>query len=271
MKISRYFILPLAMAAAALTSCEKEIEFEYHDIPEQQVIEGVVSQEGVSVTLTKTIPTDEPFTDHTVTDAEVLLTDLTSGQVHNLRPDPEGRFTLPGLAGVPGHDYSLTVSIGQETYTSSSHMLAPVEIVSAEFNWIKMPYDDVAVLKVDFTEDEDKLARYWLRVYRNGEPYEWQAIESRNSVDGLVTGMMLTSRKDTDEEDDASVLREGDVIDLEVLPISEEMADYLDSLNNGDYNGNRMFEGAYCLGYFLAAPIARSQLIYHPADIPYAE
>lgn len=82
---------------------------------------------------------------------------------------------------------------------------------------------------------------------------------------------MMTSRKDIDEEDDDSVLKDGDVIDIEVMPISKEMGDYLNSLNNGDYNGNRLFTGADCLGYFLAAPISTTLLIYHPDRIPYAE
>ena len=150
-------------------------------------------------------------------------------------------------------------------------MLPPTEIVSAEFNWIKMPYDDVAVLKVQFLENADPKTQYWMRVFRNGEPYEWQAIESRNTVDGLVTGMMMTSRKDTDAEDDDEVLKEGDIVGIEVLPVSGTMADYLNSLNNGDYNGNRMFGDPYCLGYFLAAPVSRTQIVYHPDRIQYAE
>lgn len=254
-----------------LTSCEKEIYFEYKDIPEQQVIEGLLTQEGVSVRLTKTVPTDEPFSDKTLTDAEVTLNDKTDGAVYHLSPDEKGVFTHYGLAGVTGHEYELTIIIGENIYTSSSRMLPPCEIESAEFNWIKMPYDDVAVLKIQFTEVGDKTTHYWVRVYRNGEPYEWQALESRNAVGGIVTAMMMTSRKDISAEDDDSVLKEGDVVDIEVFTISEVMADYLDSLNNGDYNGNRMFAGSYCLGYFLAAPISRTQLTYHPDQIPYAE
>ena len=259
------------IALLALTSCEKEIDFRYHDIPEQQVIEGLLTQEGVSVRLSKSVPTDEPFNDLTVTDATVTINDVTAGQVYSLSPDNQGNFTINGLEGVVGHDYKLTVTIGENTYTSTSRMLPASEIVSAEFNWIKMPYDDVAVLKVQFTEDADKENHYWLRVYRNGEPYEWQCISSHNAVDGVVRGMMMTSRKDIEEEDDDTVLNEGDVIDIEVMPISMKMGDYLNSLNNGDYNGNRMFDGAFCLGYFLAAPISRAQLIYHPDQIPYTE
>ncbi len=47
MRLIRY-IIP-AIAAAAFASCEKEIDFKYHDIPEQQVIEwsfGKTDQDG---------------------------------------------------------------------------------------------------------------------------------------------------------------------------------------------------------------------------------
>lgn len=269
MSFLRYFISLIAIIV--LTSCEKEIEFKYKDIPEQQVIEGLLTQEAVSVRLTKTVPTDEPFSQNTVTEASVIIFDKTAGEEYALAPDETGTFTSTGFVGKTGQEYELTVSIGECNYTSSSRMLSPSEIVSAEFNWIKMPYDDVAVLRVQFTEDDEPRTNYWLKVYRNGEIYDWQAIDSRNAVNGLVTGLMMTSRKNIDEEDADTVLKDGDMIDIEVMPISKIMADYLNSLNNGDYNGYRMFSGAFCLGYFLAAPIARTQLIYHPEQIPYAE
>lgn len=278
MKSSRYLhnlaALPLSLLpllSLLFASCEKEIDFTYHDIPRQQVIEGLLTQEGVSVRLTKTVPTDEPFTGATVTDATVSIRDLDTDKLHTLLPGEDGSFTLGGLTGETGHTYELTVTIGDESYRSTSRMLPRVEIMSAEFNWIKMPYDDVAVLKVTFTQDTDPQTQYWLRVYRNGQPYQWQAIESRNAVDGLVTGMMMTSRRDITEEDDDEVLKEGDIVDIEVLPVSRTMGDYLNSLNNGDYNGNIMFTGSYSLGYFLAAPLSATTLTYHPGQIPYAE
>lgn len=262
-------VIPLA-AAIALTACEKEINFDYHEIPEQQVIEGLLTAEGVRVRLTKTVATDEPFSSTTVTDATVFVKDHTSDETFILLPDLEGNFTNSTLIGIIGHKYELTVQIGENSYTASSSMLPPSEIVSSEFNWIKMPYDDVAVLKVQFTADKKMQTCYWLRIFRNGEAYEWQAIDGRNAVNGLVTGMIMTSRKDIGEEDDDTVLRDGDVVDIEVMPISREMADYLNSLNNGDYNGNRMFSGPYCLGYFLAAPLSKTKIVYRPEEIPYA-
>lgn len=265
MRLIRY-IIP-AIAAAAFASCEKEIDFKYHDIPEQQVIECLLTQNGVSAKLTKTVATDEPFPKETVTDASVIINDVTAARSFTLTSDSSGVFTCQDLRGEPGHEYELMVTMGDQSYASSCRMLEPSKILSAEFSWIKMPYDDVAVLKVQFTEDKDPYTNYWMRVFRNGEIYDWQAISSHNAVDGVVRGMMMTSRKDADEEDDDTVLRDGDVIDIEVLPVSRDIADYLNSLNNGDYNGNLLFTGSYCLGYFLAAPVAETQIIYHPDQI----
>lgn len=265
MKKSTYAIF--AIFLALFTSCEKEIEFKYKDIPPQRVIEGLLTQDGVSIRISNTVATDEPFTNQTISYADVSIDDLTSGTRYILNPDDSGDYSLSEFQGNTGHEYSLTVKIGEDTYTSQSKMLLPSEILSAGFYWIAMPYDDVAVLKVKFTALDDSSTCYWLRVYRNGEPYDWQSIESRNVVDGIATGMMMTSRKNTDEEDDETVLKDGDIIDIEVMPISKAMGDYLNSLNNGDYNGNRMFDGPYCLGYFLAAPISKTQIIYQQKDI----
>lgn len=269
MKHLKYIFPALILGAASLASCEKEIDFKYHDIPAEPVIEGLLTEEGVSVRLTQTVATDEPFSPALTAGAEVTVTDLTEGLEYRLTPDSASVFTSETLRGIPGHTYSLTVRKDDRSYTCESTMLEAVKIVSAEFNWITMPYDDVAILKVMFTPSADPLTCYWMRVYRNGEVYEWQGIDGRN-VEDLVTGMMMTSRRDIDEEDENDVLREGDVVDIEVMQISRLMYDYLNSLNNGDYNGLRLFSGSSCLGYFLAAPVAVTSIIYDPANIPHA-
>lgn len=56
----RYIIVMLA-AGTLCTSCEKELDFHYHDVEPQLVIEGCVTDEGTSVALTRTTPMDEPM------------------------------------------------------------------------------------------------------------------------------------------------------------------------------------------------------------------
>ncbi len=263
-------LIPAASLALTLMACEKEIAFEYHQIPPEPVIEGLLTGEGVEVRLSQTVATDEPFRPP-LTDADVRVTDLTDGSSYSLLSDSAGFFTAEGLRGVTGHCYELTVERGGESFVARSTMLDTIAIISAGFSWIRMPYDDVAVLRVEVTASSDPLICYWMRVYRNGEVYQWQAMEGRNVDNGVATGMMMTSRRDIEQEDDADRLVDGDSVMIEVMPISRLMFDYLASLNNGDYNGLRLFSGSSpCLGYFLAAPMARTTIIYRPDDFTYA-
>ena len=94
----------------------------------------------------------------------------------------------------------------------------------------------------------------------------WLLSDDRKSVNGLISEVTMTSRKDISEEDDATVLREGDVVSVTIAPISRVMYDYLTALQ-ADSNGPRMFKGDYCLGYFMAAPISKSEIIYHPSEM----
>lgn len=171
--------------------------------------------------------------------------------------------------GIPGHMYRINVKRNGEEYESRSLMGSPSEIKSLGFNWIKMPYDHVAVLKVAFTDDALKHGDcYWLRIYKNGEAYKWVAITDDLSVNGVIEEVVMTSRKDLEEEDEKTALREGDVVSVTVAPISREMCDYLEAISN-DSNGPRMFSGPLCLGYFLAAPLATSSITFEPEKIPY--
>lgn len=66
-----YLIIPFLFFL--LMSCEKELDFKYHDIEPQLVIEGILSQEGVRVSLTNTTPMDEKIEKNYLTDAEVFF------------------------------------------------------------------------------------------------------------------------------------------------------------------------------------------------------
>lgn len=257
-----------ALAGISLTSCEKELDFKYHDIDPILVIEGAVEQGGARVSLTLTTPMDEPMDRRRLTDATVTLSDLTAGSAVELAPDEGGDF-LSVLPGVPGHEYLLTVTRGGETCTSQTRMYPAVEITDMEFNWIKMPYDDVAVLQVSFTDDQASTGDcYWVRLYRNGEMYMWNEVQDFMAVDGRIDEVFMTSRKDISEEDDDTVLVDGDVVTATVVRIDRRMHDYLEAIRN-DSNGAQMFDGPLCVGYFTAGAVTSRSLTFHPVDIPY--
>lgn len=260
-------ISPLAISLLAiLTSCEKEIEFHYHDIQPQLVIEGNITQTATHVTLSPTTPMDEPFTEVRLTDAAVTVTDITQGNVIGLQPDADGIYASP-TPGIPGHSYRLDVTREGHTYSATCTMPHAIELLALEFQWIKMPYDHVAVLQVTFSDPPSAGDHYWVRLTRNGQAYMWSVIDDSASVNGIIDEVIMTSRKDTDEEDAKDVLFDGDVVGVTVAPISREMADYLHALSTSS-NGPRMFTGPFCLGYFLTAPVASSSITFHPTEIP---
>lgn len=268
-----FSILSLAVGAALMvmtSSCEKELDFVYNDIPPMMVVDGALTPDGVSVALRCTTPMDEPMDRTPLTDASVFLDDVTSGSSVALMPDEDGNFT-DARPGVVGHEYRLRILRDGGSYEMVTPMYAAVEIRSLEFNWIKMPYDNVAVLQGKFTDDATTDGDcYWVRLYRNGEIYTWAEMDDRTAEDGICTFTLMTSRQDTDEEDDDTVLVDGDVVTCTVYRISRAMHDYLEALKNGS-NGPRLFTGGVCLGYFMAtSPVSRS-VTFRPDEIEFYE
>ncbi|MDE7345475.1 MAG: DUF4249 domain-containing protein [Muribaculaceae bacterium] len=257
----------LSALCIILTSCEKNLDFKYHDIEPLTVIEGTLTSDGSKIGITLTTPMDEPMDRNYLTDASVVITDLTDDVEYNLYTDDEGFFTDP-TPGIPGHRYRLTVVRDGNEYAMETTMYEATEIVDAEFNWISMPYDKVAVFQVRYLDNPaDTGDCYWVKLYRNGEIYSWQEQDDRTASDGVNTFFTMTSRKDTEEEDDDEVLYDGDVMTVMVTPISREMHDYLEALQN-DSNGPFLFSGRRVLGYFLASdPVSRS-VTFHPDSIP---
>lgn len=193
---------------------------------------------------------------------------MTAGETKSLQPDASGIFT-DATPGIVGHEYRIDVATGGQTYTSTSIMRPHSEICGVEFQWIKMPYDHVAVLQVSFTDPSSAGDYYWVRLYRNGEAYKWSVLDDSRAFDGIINEVLMTSRMDIDEEDDNTVLLDGDVVTVTVSAISREMADYLEALQS-DSNGPCMFSGSFCLGYFLASPVAESEIVFRPDQMDVA-
>lgn len=262
-----YILLSLALAVV-LGSCEKDLDLKYHYIEPLTVIEAELTPEGMKAGITLTTPMDEPMDRRRLTDATVTLTDLTSGAVYHLTVDTDGYYIDP-TPGSDGHDYKLTVERNGHVYEAQTTMYPPTKIVSLEFNWIKMPYDHVAVLQGQFVDNPDSDGDcYWVKLYRNGEIYMWNEGDDRAAVDGVCTFFTMTSRMDTDEEDDDEVLFDGDVMTLSVCRISRSMHDYLEALQN-DSSGPAMFSGPRCLGYFIATSPVSASIEFHPDSIPF--
>lgn len=262
--------ITVAMVVLA-AGCEKELDFKYHDIEALTVIEGTLTKSGADVTIRLTTPMDEPMDRTCLTDAQVTLSDLHTGERTVLTADDLGHYRS-GAAGVPGHEYLLTVSRDGKEYASASLMRRAPKIEGLEFKWISMPYDDVAALQVAFA-DSDPTAYgdcYWIRIYRNGEFYKWSTVQDDRSIDGILYDTVNTTRKDESAEDEDDLLVDGDEVRVTVAHVSKAFYDYLNAISS-DSNGPRMFEGDMCLGYFLAAGVSESAIVFHPDLIDHAK
>lgn len=263
-------IISVTMAMLA-AGCEKELDFKYHDIEALTVIEGTLTESGADVTIRLTTPMDEPMDRTCLTDAQVMLRDLSTEESTVLTADDRGHYRSE-VPGVPGHEYLLTVRRDGKEYTSASLMRRAPKIEGLEFKWISMPYDDVAALQVAFA-DCDPTAYgdcYWIRIYRNGEFYKWSILQDDRSVDGVLYETVTTTRKDESAEDEDDLLVDGDEVRVTVAHVSKEFYDYLSAISS-DSNGPRMFEGDMCLGYFLASGVSESAIVFHPDRIDHAE
>lgn len=266
-----------------MVACEKELDFKYHDIPPLTVIEAQMTPEKATCVVSQTVAMDSPLSEAPLlTDATVTMIDLTAGESFTLFPDSEGVFTSTS-GGLTGHDYRLIVEHGGLRHSAETRMYPAVEILATEFSWIRMPYDDVAVLQCRYRSDfysPDDEEYYWVKVYRNGEIYLWSEQSSRTAAEGIMTFFAMTSRRDLDAEDEETALHDGDLVTVSISRISRRMHDYLEALSN-DSNGPTMFVTSSlsadsndperpCLGYFIADTPTSASLIFHPDSIPYA-
>lgn len=248
--------------AMLLVSCEKELDFQYHEVERQLVIEGLLTMDGAKVTISYTTPMNEPIEKDYLTDAQVSLLNMDTSEEILLMPDKEGVFT-GDLTPIVANNYGLKVVREGREYFSCCEMRPATKISALKFDWIKMPYDYVAVLQISFHDFESADDCYWIKVYRNDEPYKWIVTDDRGSSNGIITEVIMTTRKDQDKEDEKDILRDGDVVKVVINVVSREMYDYLIAIEN-DSNGPSMFEGDFCLGYFMASASTSDSIIFHP-------
>jgi lipoprotein len=257
-----------AIAVVVLWGCEKELDFKYRDVPAIPVIEAYVDQSHADIAVGWTTPMDEPLDTLPAENVLATLTETDSGRRIALTRQPDGHFTAP-VAYRPGAEYRLEVELDGKSFHASGTMAEAVTGLELEFGWIKMPYDHVAVLKTSFHDLHDEPGdRYWIRVNRNGEFYKWVVTDDSGASKDRVESVMMTSRMDTEKEDESDVLRKGDIVEVSVTPVSRAMADYLEAIAN-DSNGPAMFDGPLCLGYFLVAPVTSATILFDPDNMDY--
>lgn len=113
-----------------LSSCQKVIDLELNSTSSQIVIEGSISNQSgpYSIKLSKSIDFDKSSNDYPrLSNALVKLSD-DYGNSEILLEAEAGTYTTSTMQGIPGHTYTLMVTIDSKIYTATCYMPYPVNI-----------------------------------------------------------------------------------------------------------------------------------------------
>ncbi|HEY4288354.1 MAG TPA: DUF4249 domain-containing protein [Puia sp.] len=248
------FVFALLVVVIGLAACQKVVNLNLKNASGKYVIEGNVTNlpGPYQVTIGKTgeVTSDYSFTG--VSGAVVTIRDNTGNGEALLEVQP-GLYQTKSLQGVEGRTYSLSISVGGNTFTSSSVMPHPVNLDSLYivdvYNFSKMVKAVVPV----FTDPVGQGNSYRFNEMINGVLDKTLFYSNDDFSDGRTSTFNLL-RPDPD-----STLHVKDNVSVEMQCIDKEVYKYwysVDQSSTGD-GGNtasnpvtNITGGA--LGYFSA-------------------
>jgi hypothetical protein len=112
-------------------SCTKVVDINLNDAAPRIIIEGGISDKlaSCSVKISKTVNFDQPNDFPAVTGALVTIAD-EFGEKTTLTEKSAGLYKADSYRGSPGKTYTVTVTIGEKTYSANSLMAYPIVIDS---------------------------------------------------------------------------------------------------------------------------------------------
>ena len=260
-----------------LTSCKKEIDFDFHEVEPIIVIEGRVTNEGSTVMITQSRSVSDSVHARCLQGAVVTVS--TGGNVTPLIYDASRDSYYSSMTGIPGNVYTLNVDYNGHHYEASAQMQLPAPIISANISWMSILDERMLVYEMWATDPyPSERNQYWYRVdrishhphfegKRKTEPYRWGVLDDRGCPPGLVfMDLISTSEKAMDEDKEEnwkSILYDGDSISCQLMTIDRSVYDYFSSLRAGQGGGanpKTNITGG-CLGYFAAGSITRTDTI----------
>ena len=177
-KIMFSFSLSMLLGGA-LQSCEEVIDIDLNDADPRLAIDGTISPGGfaqVQLSYTSSYFSDEA-PDYE-TNATIQLID-SKGEMETLTHQMNGLYTGRFIIGEVGVEYELKITIGDKTYTGSTKMMTPTEII--ELNYVEFDgfggsggeteYNLEITLKNNPSEENYYLIKYYLNSEEKEETY----------------------------------------------------------------------------------------------------
>lgn len=226
------YIFILAVMAAALAGCEKEISIDLPETEQKVVIEGIVEQgQAPYVILTRSSAYFDPVDSATIantiiTDATVIVSDGVSTDTMVLAIDPHLfpplYYRAPNMVGVTGRTYHLTVIADGQTLTASTTLLPPIPLDSV---WFQLdPGSDSLGLAYGHLSDPPGIgnAYRWYAKRLNeddtfypafgGSVFDDEYIEGKSLDGAFYRGMKPNSNAPEDHNEEFAYFKSGDTI-----------------------------------------------------------
>ena len=236
------------------SSCEKEIDMDYHTVEPLYVVEASISEEGAVARISQTQNVTDEIGKRPVSDAQVIISS-NYGEQCILNLDSAGCYSSSEIKGVEGREYTIRVQVGNYITKSTSRMQEKFSIDDTYMYKEQMLEDEVVYYHVDVTGYKtDSIGYFYALVTRNGEPYKWAVTGNKGHGDttAINVGCFVYCDLDKDNKD---ILKDGEEIAVEVRKIDKRTYDYLYALHIAERSASnpiRNFTNPSTLGYFSA-------------------
>ena len=264
-----YFILFALLGFLGITSCEREIDFEYPTADRMVAFDGIISNEGVCVRINHTRPIGDKQQEQPIGSALVWIVSDDGEEEQLVYDEKNGYYTsATGLVGVPGHKYQMKAILDGHHYEATSTMQETVTIDTVFFRSVKLLQERIFLYCVKGVDPrQDNRLYYLCRLMRGDKVFRWNPRSGRSVVDGAFEyDIICSSESDMDkgiDEDGLIPLMDGDTIRMELLAIDRQCWDYYQSLMVSETtttNPLTNIKGG-AIGIFMAAGIVRPDTI----------
>ena len=219
MRINLAIQLLLILVLSFLSSCRKVIHLELNTASPQLVIQGNIYDHGgpYFVKISKSVNFDESGIYPAVSGATVIINDSFGNSDHLTEIEP-GTYRTTTLTGTPGMSYSLQVTIGDQSYASTSTMPMGIEI--AELNFQKSLFGNSLLPVVNFSDPPNITNYYRLIYFINGiQQDDINVTDDRLSAGQIISYVIRPI--DTD-----NILKSGDKVTIWLESIDQGVYEY---------------------------------------------
>ena len=243
-----------------LSSCEKDIDIDYHQVPSLYVVEAYVNNTNMEARISRTNNMDDNRTKSDISNAKVIVTG-DDGSSERLNYLSNGRYYSKSK-GIPGVTYTITIDLDGEHFTSTSTMQNKPTINSFRVVRKKIATEWFQIGELKFPDLPNEDNWYFMHIYRNDLGYRWAVLDDRNDPNNERQQLFTFFREG---EGGSDVLRDGDKLRIELYTIDQRAYDYLFSMQMMENTGTNPipnFSGG-CLGYFSARWFVAQSFVYH--------